>query len=168
MAAGWAIDLYLGERTRDHDDIEISTTAGSFGEIADALTDYEWDVIGDGRVWRFPDALASHHQTWLRDPDTGDYLLDVFREPHEGRRWICRRDRGIVLDVDELFESTEDGIPYVIPEVVVLFKARHTRPKDVADFEHVVKTLPAVRRQRLAGWLRRIEPGHEWISALSR
>ena len=36
------------------------------------------------------------YQTWLRDPATGNYLLDVFREPQpDGDTWICRRDERI-------------------------------------------------------------------------
>lgn len=36
---------------------------------------------------------APVRQTWLRDPATNNYLLDVFGEPHEG--WICRHDERI-------------------------------------------------------------------------
>lgn len=56
-------------------------------------------AAGSGRIWEdaAPDVLAAVHQTWLRDPATGDYLLDVFREPHDGNIWICRRDRSVRL-----------------------------------------------------------------------
>lgn len=30
---------------------------------------------------------------------TGNYLLDVFREPHDGDTWVCRRDQTIRLPV---------------------------------------------------------------------
>jgi hypothetical protein len=39
-----------------------------------------------------PEVLVAVHQTWLRDPATGNYLLDVFREPHDGDTWTCRHD----------------------------------------------------------------------------
>jgi len=40
-----------------------------------------FDAVGDRRIWEnaTPEALADTHQTWLRDPATGHYLLDVFR-----------------------------------------------------------------------------------------
>jgi len=35
------------------------------------------------------------HQTWVREPGTNVYRLDIFREPHSGDTWICRRDATI-------------------------------------------------------------------------
>jgi hypothetical protein len=54
-------------------------------------------TAGSGRI---PARSTGFHQTWLRDAATGHYHLDVFREPHDGHSWICRRDHTIVLDYD--------------------------------------------------------------------
>ncbi|WP_227980938.1 hypothetical protein [Nocardia spumae] len=56
----------------------------------------------------------------LRDPATGRYHLDVFREPHDGDQWICRRDSGITLPYTELIRTSPAGIPYAIPEAALL------------------------------------------------
>ena len=166
VTAGWAVDLFAGEITRDHDDLEIGVPGTQFDEIVTALPNYEWDVVGDGRVWPFPEQLATHFQTWLREPATGTYRLDVMREPHVDDRWVCRRDGSITLPYDELIRRTGDGIPYVIPEVALLFKAKHRRDKDEADFERVVPELDSAQRFRLRAWLSRVHPGHRWIDAL--
>ena len=101
---------------------------------------YVFDGAGSGRIWEdaTPDVLAAVHQTWLRDPATGNYLLDVFREPHDGDTWICRRDETIRLPYRDIIHRTRDGIPYLAPELVLLFKAKHARPKDQADFDATV------------------------------
>lgn len=166
VAAGWALDLFVGELTRHHGDIEIAVPAARFDEVAAALPGYEWDVVGDGRIWPYPDQVDNHFQTWLREPATGTYRLDVFREPHVGDRWLCRRDRSISLDHGELIRRTADGIPYVIPEVALLFKAKHLRDKDEADFARVLPELNSARRSRLRAWLIRVHPGHRWIETL--
>ncbi|MCF6386964.1 hypothetical protein L2K20_08255 [Mycobacterium sp. MBM] len=166
VAAGWALDLFVGEVTRDHDDTEIAVPSARFGEIVAALPGYAWDVVGDGRIWPYPQRLQTHFQTWLREPSTGIYRLDVFREPHRDDHWLCRRDPAIALPVAELILRTDDGIPYVIPEVALLFKAKHLRAKDEADFRRVLPELAAVRRFRLCAWLSRLHPGHPWIGAL--
>jgi aminoglycoside-2''-adenylyltransferase len=168
IAAGWAVDLYLGRVTRGHGDIEISVPAACFPAIADAFGQVEWDVVGAGQTWPYPEALDRFHQTWLRSPDTGEFHVDVFREPHGGSVWICRRDPTIVLDLDEVYELTDDGIPYVIPEIVLLFKARARRAKDEIDFANLVEVLPAHRRHRLASWLDRLDVQHPWSEALRR
>jgi hypothetical protein len=166
VAAGWAVDLFVGEITRQHDDIEIAVPAARFDEVVAALPDHEWDVAGDGRTWTYPDPQANHFQTWLREPTTGTYRLDVLREPHIDALWVCRRDRSITLPYAELIRQTGDGIPYVIPEVALLFKAKHARDKDEADFARVLPELDATQRSRLGAWLSRVHPGHRWITAL--
>ncbi|UGT62450.1 hypothetical protein [Nocardia asteroides] len=86
----------------------------------------------------------------------------MFREPQDGDRWVCRRDGSITLPYDELILRTVDGIPYVIPEVVLLFKAKYRRAKDEADFLRALPALNEARRTRLSDWLSRVHPGHPW------
>jgi hypothetical protein len=165
VAAGWALELFTDAAGRKHGDLEIAVPADRFGEIVDALPGYDWDVIGDGRAWPFPEESTNQHQTWLRAPAVGRYHMDVFREPSRGDRWVCRRDASITLPYDELILKTGDGIPYAAPEVVLLFKAKHLRDKDIADFRRVLPAMDRTRRSRLAQWLTRIHPGHPWIES---
>ncbi|MFD3707149.1 nucleotidyltransferase domain-containing protein [Nocardia sp. NPDC058658] len=168
VAGGWALDLFAGSISRAHDDIEITVPRADFLFVADAFPEYEWDVVGDGKLWPYSVA-ATHpdlHQTWLRDPFTGAFHLDAFREPHDGDTWICRRDPTITLPYTELIRTTANGIPYVIPEVVLLFKAKANRPKDTSDFHRVLPLLPEHRRARLSSWLTQLHPDHPWVAAI--
>ncbi|MEW2514519.1 hypothetical protein [Streptomyces sp. NPDC046870] len=168
VAAGWALDLFRGTRTRAHGDIEIAVPAASFPEVRHRFPGYVFDAVGSGRIWEdaTPEALAAVHQTWLRDPATGNYLLDVFREPHDGDTWICRRDESIRLPYGDIVHHTQDGIPYLAPELVLLFKAKHARQKDQADFEATVLHMTSAQRETLAGLLARVHPGHLWLAGL--
>lgn len=76
--------------------------------------------------------------------------------------WICRRDPAIRMAYSELVERTEDGIPFIRPEVVLLFKAKHTRAKDEADFGAVMPRLGRERRDWLRSALERMHPRHRW------
>ncbi|WP_412540329.1 hypothetical protein R8Z50_31650 [Longispora sp. K20-0274] len=168
VAAGWALDLFRGEVTREHEDLEIAVPRASFPEIRAALPGYTWEIPADRRLFDY-DVLAGHpeaHQTWLSDPATGLFHLDVFREPHDGGRWVCRRDPAITLPYPEIIALSGDGIPYLIPELVLLFKARNVRDKDQKDFDGVLPLLGPDRRARLAGWLGRVHPEHAWLSRL--
>ena len=168
MAAGWALDLYRGAQTREHGDLEIGIPAASFAEVRDRFPGYVFDGVGTGRIWEnaAPEVLAATHQTWLRDPATGDYLLDVFREPHDGDTWICRRDETIRFPYRDIIHHTQDGIPYLAPELVLLFKAKHARPKDQADFDGTVPHLTSPQRETLAELLAHVHPGHPWLADL--
>ncbi|MBO3743511.1 nucleotidyltransferase domain-containing protein [Actinoplanes flavus] len=167
VAAGWALDLFRGEQTRPHSDLEIAVPAARFPEIRDRFPGYAFDAVGDARIWRSPspEALHATHQTWLRDPATDDYLVDVFREPHDGPTWICRRDETIRLPYPEIIEHTPDGIPYLRPELVLLFKAKHRRPKDQDDFDGILPLLSPARRATLSRLLTRVHPGHPWLAS---
>jgi hypothetical protein len=168
VAAGWALDLFLGRQTREHGDIEIAVPAARFSEVRARFPGYSFDAAGSGRIWEnaTPKVLASTHQTWLRDAATGHYLLDVFREPHDGDIWICRRDEAIRLPYSDIIQRTEDGIPYLAPELVLLFKAKHVRPKDQADFDETLPSMTPRQRDTLAGLLALAHPGHPWLADL--
>jgi hypothetical protein len=169
VAAGWALDLFRGEQTREHHDIEIGVPAARFPEIRARFTELTFDAVGDHRIWESAtqEELDATHQTWLRAPSTGRYLLDVFREPHDGDMWICRRDRTITIPYAEIIRHTPEGIPYLTPELVLLFKAQQPRPKDQADFEGVLPMLTGTQRATLSGLLERAHPGHMWLATLS-
>ncbi|WP_431035936.1 hypothetical protein ACQYWQ_18430 [Streptomyces sp. P6-2-1] len=167
VAAGWALDLFRGgEPSRPHGDLEIAVPEAGFAELAARFPAYVWDGVGDGWVRPGAGPLPGSHQTWLRDPAQDRWLLDVFREPHEGGTWICRRDPAIRLPYGEIIAHTADGIPYLVPELVLLFKAKAARPKDEADFARVLPLLDEARRERLRGWLERVHPGHAWRERL--
>jgi hypothetical protein len=168
VAAGWALDLYRGVQTREHHDIEIAVPVGRFPEIRERFAKFTFDAVGAGRIWESatPQVLSATRQTWLRDPETGGYLLDVFREPHDGDLWICRRDGTIRLAYAEIIQHTSDRIPYLIPELVLLFKAKHVRPKDQVDFDSVLALLTHTQRETLSRLLKQVHPGHAWLAAL--
>jgi hypothetical protein len=168
VAAGWALDLFRGAQTREHADIEIGIPAATFPDIRGRFPGYIFDAVGDRRIWEdaTPEDLVSTHQTWLRDPATGRYLLDVFREPHDGDHWICRRDETIRLPYSDIIRYTVDSIPYLAPEFVLLFKAKHVRSKDQADFDGSLPHMNRRQRETLAGLLAGVHPGHPWLAAL--
>ena len=167
VAAGWAIDLFRGEQTREHEDLEIAVPQAGFPELRAALSDYEFDVVGSGHIWPLDSpAFDVMHQTWVRDPATSTYRLDVFREPHDGEVWICRRDEAIREPFSRIVRRTTDGIPYLVPEVTLLFKAKWTRDKDESDFAGVQSLMTSDQRAWLRNALLRLHPGHRWIERL--
>jgi len=171
VAGGWAIDLFLGGERREHEDLEIAVPHDRFGEIEEVLPGFEVFVI-TGPAEATPlaharDRLVVTYQTWIREPATGLWRFDVFREPSDGETWICRRDESIRLPYDRLIEWTSGGIPYGRPEVVLLFKAKHAHlKKNRHDLAAALPRLDAERRQWLRDALLRVHPGHAWLAEL--
>lgn len=111
-------------------------------------------------------AFDEHFQTWFSDRSTGEYHLDVFHDPHDGDTWVCRRDNTIRLPYDELVRYSPGGIPFMTPEVALLFKAKHARDKDCTDFGRVRPHFDRNQVQWLATNLARLHPGHPWLDDL--
>jgi hypothetical protein len=168
VAGGWALDLFAGEVTREHSDLEIAIPAASFGAVRAALDGFELLIAGSGHLWPLGNgaAFAAETQTWVREPATGLFRLDIFREPHDGSTWICRRDASIRRPYSEVIGVTADGVPYVAPEIVLLFKAKHRRPKDEADFAGTLPRLNPAQRSWLAAALVTAHPSHPWLTQL--
>jgi hypothetical protein len=170
VAAGWALDLFRGEQTREHEDLEIAVpgTAAGFGAVRQALAGYTFEVVGSGKSWPLDGpAFDVMWQTWVSEPGTGVYRLDIFREPQRDGAWVCRRDETISMPYEQIIRRTEAGVPYLVPEIVLLFKAKHSRPKDQADFAGALPLLTPEATSWLRWALERVHPGHAWISALS-
>jgi hypothetical protein len=166
VIAGWSLDLFHGRQTREHEDLEIAVPAHRFAAIRDALPGLEFFAILEGRGAPADEAsLAESHQTWARDPVAGSWRLDVIREPWDGDTWVCRRDPRIRRPGSEVIAHTEDGIPYQLPEIGLLFKAKHTRDKDQADFDGTLPLLDPAAREWLTKALELVHPGHPWIEA---
>src|SRR3954451_12132155 len=100
VAAGWAVDLFRGEQTREHEDLEIAVPAGSLGVLPPLFPEmYFYVPQGEGVLAPMsPGTLAGEsHQTWGFERAAGKWRFDVFREPHDEGTWICRRDESIRL-----------------------------------------------------------------------
>ena len=64
---------------------------------------------------------------------------------------------------DAVLRST-DGVPYLAPELQLLFKSREPRPKDDLDPREV---LPELDRARCTWLASRLPPGHPWHALLA-
>jgi hypothetical protein len=132
--------LFVGRESKAHEDLEIVVAHANFAAVRSALRELTWFGAGGlageaGQVWPVDDAPAELHQTWGWDSVSECWRVDVFREPWDGRTWVCRREPSIRRPVADVIERESNGIPYLAPEVVLLFKAKHAaRDKDAADF----------------------------------
>ncbi len=84
--------------------------------------------------------------------------------------WRYRRNPIIIRHMEQVAMCTSEGIPYLAPEVVLLFKSKNTgvreRAQDQADFEHVYRHLDAEARAWLRWALIASDPEHPWIELL--
>lgn len=169
VVGGWAIDLFVGEETRPHADIEIEIPRAEFSAMRAWLRDYKLHVVGDGEVR----ALAASdfpppekHQIWALDERADAWRADVMLAPGDAQTWRCRRDPRIRAPYVSIVAANPQGIPYLKPEGVLLYKAKLAREKDEADFARALPRMDGRARAWLKDALEKAHPGHAWIGRL--
>ena len=80
--------------------------------------------------------------------------------------WLFRRAPEIRRPLSELVRVTPVGIPYLAPEIQLLYKAKRPRQRDVVDFNRTLPRLDVDSREWLLRALLVVHPQHEWINAL--
>ena len=80
--------------------------------------------------------------------------------------WLFRRQPRIARPLGAVIRRNADGIPYLSPEIQLLYKARSPRARDQADCDLIAPLMDANARAWLKQSLRDLDPEHEWIKIL--
>jgi hypothetical protein len=175
IAGGWAIDLFLGTQTREHDDIDVQVLRRD--QIAVRNLFAEWDLqeahptspmsTWPFREWELNQPLRSGVQdVWCRPNKTAPWEIQLMIADTNDQEWLFRRDPGITRPITNIGHRSSEGIPYIAPEIQLAYKAKGRRPKDEADFMAVHPHLDQQSRAWLAQALTAVHPGHPWLAYL--
>ncbi len=167
VGGGWALDLFLGRTTRPHGDLDVVVLRNDQGRLRQHFADWDVHVAHQGSLtpWCGERLELPLHGLWARaDPD-GPWELEFLLMESDGERWLFRRDPRIALPLERAGLRRRE-IPYLAPEIPLLYKSKDPRDHDEADFAAVLPELPPDRR----GWLRAAiesqEPSHPWLAEL--
>ncbi|WP_432363159.1 nucleotidyltransferase domain-containing protein [Sporosarcina sp. UB5] len=167
IAGGWAIDLFVGNETRDHSDIEIAVLREDQHRMKNVLAGWSFQKAVKGELvkWETETLELPIHELHGIHKKSGERLEVLMNEVEDGR-WIFRRDPTITFPSSKLFLISDDGIPYLHPVVALLYKAKNSREKDHADFHAVKDLLRYDDKIWLCEALEIHVPSHPWISQL--
>ncbi|GAA0497177.1 nucleotidyltransferase domain-containing protein [Deinococcus depolymerans] len=172
IAAGYALDLHLGMTARPHDDLDVILPREAQAQLPRLLPGWRLDASIHGTYQPYTAPLdPPHFQIHARHPDlTGVLMLDLMLSDLSGGTWHYRRDPRLTLPLERARCVSPEGLPYLAPEAVLLFKAgaagRDPRSKDEQDYQRVQPTLTAQARAWLRGALTLTRPGHPWLTGL--
>ncbi|PNY82914.1 nucleotidyltransferase domain-containing protein [Deinococcus koreensis] len=173
IAGGVALDLHLGHVARPHDDLDVAVPREAQGALPGLLAGWRLDASVGGVYQGFTVPLAPPvYQIHARHPALPDVLmLDLMLGDLSGGLWRYRRDPALTAPLEQARRITPDGLPYLAPEIVLLFKAGSTdghdpRGKDEQDFSRAAPTLNREARDWLRAALERTRPGHRWLEEL--
>jgi hypothetical protein len=146
ITGGWAIDLAVGRVTRDHADVDVMLLERDEHALWTDLPQASVQVAGHGR------------RRTLGNKEL-PLPTDVFLAQADGTSWVHRRGAYRVTRPLADITRHRDGIPFLAPEVVLLFKARSTADRDRHDVETALPVLDAGQRSWLDDALKLLPPG---------
>ena len=170
IAGGWTIDLFLQRETRSHSDIDVAILRGDQRHLRARLLVGHTEKVVEHHLspWLVGEELQPPlhevHATW---PD-GFHLEFLLNDhDHDTQKWLFRRDHRIGRSLAAAFVSGA-GIPYLAPEIVLLYKSKGPAAKDDADLASALPHLSAEQRRWLEGALHLSAPGHPWADIVAR
>ena len=169
IAGGWAIDMALGRKTREHADIDVAVRRDDQLAVQSWLRGWELylaDVVLTPWIAGEP-APPDTCDVWCRPEGSTSWALQLMLDPSTPEAWVCRRNVTITRPMSSAIRRTGDGIPYLAPELQLLMKAKRCEAKDEADFANAVGILDGDARAWLRSALERIHPGHRWLDELA-
>ena len=198
ICGGYAIDLFLGQETRVHYDLDISVYWPDRDSIIQYMQGHGWTVYeacGGGMVHRITDLARQKRMkrnlfcvregnTYFHVVDCGDNMFrcDIEHIPQTrldyieflfntriDRAFVYARNEKVTRDLEQAI-LYRGSIPYLSPELVLLYKSTDIEREGYQqDF--------ALARERMSSeskaWLREAlaicDPsGHPWIDVLDQ
>lgn len=168
VAGGWAIDLWLGEQTRDHHDVEVVVRRRDQRLVHAALADgHELFALDPpGTPWGHWSGVPIEAPAFQLQVRCSAAEFDIFTEDVDDVRWQFRRDRRVTRAASDILVHSAAGIPVVRPEIQLLYMATSGDPKNELDFGVARPRLTTEAAQWLHDALEITLPGHRWAHQL--
>ncbi len=169
ISGGRALECHLGRTWRDHDDTDVGLTREEVPRLRSVLVgDVHVAAAGRHRPWTGEAPRAEHQENnlWCRTDQHHPWALDLTIGDGDATVWRYRRDPSVTFPWSTAVLHTEDRVPYLAPELQLLFKSKGTREKDDLDAREVIPELDPSRLDRLSGLLPIDHPWQTLIGAL--
>jgi hypothetical protein len=170
VCGGWAIDMWLGEVTRQHRDLEIAILRDHQIELRDYLQGWRWRIATmDKRlvIWKESNRqmlMLPVHE--LHASDRSGKQIEFLLNENDGIDWIYRRNFDVRLNLSKWILHGVNSIPVLCPQIVLLYKSKDPRPEDELDVRTSLERLDEEQRTWLKLALMRTEPHHRWLEVL--
>jgi hypothetical protein len=167
VSGGNALALHMGRRWRAHTDTDVGIVRTDAHLAHRWLRGHLMFVGAAGRLssWdgRQLSAERSENNVWVVGADRASWCLDLTIGAGDRREWIYRRDTDVRRRWSKAVLVSHSGVPYLAPEIQLLFKSKSPRSKDDIDAREVVPHLDSGGRAFLA---QHLPSDHPWRQLL--
>jgi hypothetical protein len=188
VVAGWALDLFVGKKTREHKDIEISVWRDQVPVLFESFPENRIDmVIGHKRYETLKkDSVIDkrgHLVVRKLSIENHNFDIELFTTERSAGHWIFRKQGDIQVPMDESILTSACGPQYLAPQLVLLYKAwfypsmeemlqsqpseadfiRKCWETDCKDFETVLPLLSKAQKEWIHTILTKFTPEIPWL-----
>lgn len=165
VAGGWAVDLFLGRITREHEDFEIAIDRDDQRSARDYFRNWACLKVIPGKG-RFAWEMNEHLDLPIHEIHVGKgpFDLEILLNEFQNGFWVFRRNPAVKREQTLFLHRRPGGIPFVAPEIVLLYKAKANTEKDRQDLMNVLAHLDDGGKKWLRESLATSHPQHEWLS----
>jgi len=166
VAGGWAIDLFTGTRSRTHADLNVGCFRQDLGRVLVLFSEWDVRVAKDGAQQPLPSGSLpdpTAHTLWLKPEEADCWVLEILIEEQVGVDWAYRRDERVRRPANDMVMRTREGVPYLRPEIQLLYKSKEPRSEDQQDFRAAWPFLSPGAKRWFRESLRLVSPGHQWL-----
>jgi hypothetical protein len=133
------------------------------------LSGWDLQLAHDGTLTPLGDELPpDRHALWCRpDVDHGWAFELLISSTDEERLWVFRRDERVRLPVADIGKIGRERIPFLVPQIVLLFKAARASPVDEDDLRATLPHLREEERRWFHENIQLVHPEHAWLSRIA-
>jgi len=167
VVGGRALDLWMGHPTRAHLDVDVAILRADQKQLHETFCEWElYYATPDHRLLPYRSDRWLElplHGVWVRPASDSPWLCEFLLNEHEGQQWVYRRNPAVRKPLAEVgVMSSAGGVPILVPEIVLLYKAHDLTEKDEADFRSALPHLTPSRKAWLLEALDETTPDHPW------
>jgi hypothetical protein len=165
-----AVELFCGLRFRDHGDLDVEVLRADAARLAAALPGWELqDTPRAGELVRWRGAAPpAGNSLWARPgPDRAWAVQFMLAHTAAPDRWVYRRDHRVGRPVADIGWRSATGLPVLLPEVELLYKARGPRPRDDQDLDQALLLMDPDAVAWLAAAVATAHPDSPWLPRLT-
>jgi len=174
IAGGWALDLFTGQKSREHFDTDVAVARKdqTAAQVYLKTWDFQYAVPGTSNpvvfeCWKPGEILQFDiHGSWAREDSGSPWRFEFLLHEIEQGVWSFRYCQEVQHPLDYIGDRSPGGVPYLRPEIALLYKAARMREVDDEDFQRVLPRLASQQRAHLARDVLRFKPQHPWLDLL--
>lgn len=208
ICGGDAIDLFVGEQTRNHKDLDVAVFWEDRKQIIEYMLQHKWrvfepdngrlreitnnsnDLMKEDNLWCLTPNCKSYDikhlehnfydiQPLMNNQETLDFIEFLFNKK-DNHYFYYKRNHQIKLQLEQAILYSKNEIPFLAPEMVLLYKSIFIRFLDKLEHQEMVNNYRhdfhvAIKKftQNQINWLYQAlkasyPNGHEWIDALEK